>query len=181
MSSITDFFANINFSGWADNIKLIFGFLTFFFLGLGIFSYIKGHLIFVEHQKHSGGHGVAHATEHEETSRVGASTPQDFTHTWAGIRAMAESQRDSDWKLAIIEADKLVDEVLQQSGFPGETMGERLMLMNPDRLTSLQDLWDAHKLRNLLVHEMDYHIQNEQARGAINAFERVLRELGAVS
>ena len=55
------------------------------------------------------------------------------------------------------------------------------MLMAPNQLASLQDLWDAHKLRNLLVHEMNYHMKHEQALAAIRAFERVMRELGAIA
>ena len=89
--------------------------------------------------------------------------------------------RDADWKLAVIEADKFVDDALKTKGFPGETMGERLMMIKPQELSSLQDLWDAHKLRNLLVHETSYQLRHEQALGAINSFEKVLRELGVVS
>ena len=117
---------------------------------------------------------VAHETE----------TPvsyHNYTEHWQQIRKYVESIRDSEWKLSVIEADKLVDGVLQEHSFPGETMGERLMLIKPDDLSSLQDLWDAHKLRNLLVHEISYNLRHEQAIEAINAFEKVLRELGAIS
>ena len=133
---------------------------------------------------HGGGHGKsashdhAAAVHHEAEASVAYT---NYTEHWQKIKKYVESIRDSEWKLAVIEADKLVDGVLQEHSFPGETMGERLMLIKPDDLSSLQDLWDAHKLRNLLVHEMSYNLRHEQAIESIEAFEKVLRELGAIS
>src|SRR3989344_920951 len=46
---------------------------------------------------------------------------------------------------------------------PGESMGERLMLIQPGQLLALQLLWDAHKLRNLLVHAANYQLTHRQA------------------
>jgi hypothetical protein len=100
---------------------------------------------------------------------------------WEEIKKHVSSFTEAEWKLAVIEADKFVDDALKTAGFPGETMGERLMLIQPGQLLALQDLWDAHKLRNLLVHDANYQINHRQAILAIEAFERVLRELGALS
>jgi hypothetical protein len=55
------------------------------------------------------------------------------------------------------------------------------MLIEPGQLLSLQNLWDAHKLRNLLVHDANYQLDHRQAVMAIEAFEQALRELGALS
>lgn len=184
INNATDFFQSIDYNGWQYQIKVIFSILTIVMIGFGVYSYIKAHLLIQSHHKHAAGHGTAHgsnASGHEE-AHVAAEPPAhtNYTEHWDNILHYANSVRDSEWKLAIIEGDKLVDEVLQERGFPGETMGERLMLMAPDQLASLQDLWDAHKLRNLLVHEMNYQMKHEQALAAIRAFERVLRELGAI-
>ena len=81
----------------------------------------------------------------------------------------------------MIEADKFVDDALKTGGYPGETMGERLMLIEPGQFLNLQNLWDAHKLRNLLVHDPKYQLTHRQAILAVEAFEAVLRELGALS
>jgi len=65
-------------------------------------------------------------------------------------------------------------------GYGGESMGERLMMIKPDELMHLQDLWDAHKLRNLIVHDTSYTITQDQVLTAIHSFEKVLKELGKV-
>lgn len=108
-----------------------------------------------------------------------AVTPYD--NRWQEIKNHVNSFKESEWKLAVIEADKLVDDVLKTAGFPGESMGERLMLIKPDQLLNLQYLWDAHKLRNLLVHDPNYQMTHRQAIWAVEAFENVLRELEALS
>jgi hypothetical protein len=108
-----------------------------------------------------------------------AVTPYD--NRWQEIKNHVNSFKESEWKMAVIEADKLVDDALKVAGFPGESMGERLMLIKPGQLLSIQYLWDAHKLRNLLVHDANYQITHRQAIWAVEAFERVLRELGALS
>ncbi len=100
---------------------------------------------------------------------------------WQEIKSHVNSFKESEWKFAVIEADKLVDDVLKSAGFAGESMGERLMLIKPDQLLNLQYLWDAHKLRNLLVHDVNYQLTHRQAIWAVEAFENVLRELEALS
>ncbi len=117
--------------------------------------------------------------------KAGLVPPKEATgasdNRWQEIKSHVSSFKESEWKFAVIEADKLVDDVLKSAGFAGESMGERLMLIKPDQLLNLQYLWDAHKLRNLLVHDVNYQITHRQAIWAIEAFENVLRELEALS
>lgn len=104
-----------------------------------------------------------------------------YDNRWQEIRRHVDSFVEAEWKLAVIEADKFVDDVLKTAGFAGESMGERLMLIKPDQIINLQYLWDAHKLRNLLVHDANFCLTHQQALFAINAFESVLKELGALT
>jgi hypothetical protein len=123
--------------------------------------------------------------EHRKILAVGkesAGQPEqdvvDYTSEWEFIKRQAQSMHQSEWKLAVIEGDKLVDEVLKSKGYIGESMGERLMGINPSGFVSLQEAWDAHKLRNTVVHDMTQVISKGQAVGAIESYERFLTELG---
>lgn len=104
-----------------------------------------------------------------------------FDARWREIKNHANSFKESEWKFAVIEADKFVDDVLKSAGFRGETMGERLTIIKPDELLNLQYLWDAHKLRNLVAHDPNFRLTHQQVLWAIEAFESVLRELGALT
>lgn len=193
MSGITEFLKNFDYSGWVNNIKLIFLVLTIFFLAVAIYAMIKAHGL-LKHAQHKGGHGHAASPKHanvpghepqaeneDHGEESGHGVTADHSTKWEQIKARAESVREAEWKLSVVEADNLVDSVLKERGYPGETMGERLMLIHPDQLSSLQDLWDAHKLRNLLVHDAGYKVSHEQVLAAMHAFDKVLRELGAIA
>jgi len=99
---------------------------------------------------------------------------------WNEVVSHIESAREAEWKLAVIEADKLADDTLKTAGFPGDSMGERLMNIERGRLQSLEGLWDAHKIRNKLVHDVGYFLRYAEARRAVQLYEKALRELGAL-
>lgn len=80
-------------------------------------------------------------------------------------------------KLAIIEADKLLDNVLKSLSMPGETLGERLKVACYKH-PHLRKVWSAHKLRNQLVHDTTFELSQQQAKAAINDYRAALRALG---
>ena len=49
--------------------------------------------------------------------------------------------------LAVIEADKIVDDALKSLGFEGEHMADRLGQISPEEVKSLEGVWRAHRLR----------------------------------
>ncbi len=116
----------------------------------------------------------------EGTTGTAATTGGPLTQRWQVVASHLDSSRETDWKVAVIEADKLVDDALAHAGFSGETFGDRLANIAPDALLSLDGLWWAHKVRNRLAHEADYFLRYTEARQAIAYYEQTLRELNAV-
>jgi hypothetical protein len=52
--------------------------------------------------------------------------------------------------------DKLLDYALQQSYYEGNTLGERLKAASPKFNKQVYNtIWESHKIRNRLVHEMN--------------------------
>lgn len=95
---------------------------------------------------------------------------------WKEIEAHASSQNVSDWKLALIDADALIDEILKRARYQGKTMGERLKQIEPSDLDHLADLWEAHKLRNRIAHEGE-RIERRDVDRAMEQYRLVLKEL----
>ena len=81
--------------------------------------------------------------------------------------------------LAVIDADKLLDEALKKKNFKGKTMGERLVSAQRS-LTDNDAVWYAHKLRNRLVHEPDVKLKKNEAQNALAGFKKGLMDLGAL-
>ncbi len=89
------------------------------------------------------------------------------------------SDNPSDWKLAIIEADIILDEILKEKGYAGISLGERLRSISPTQLESLDDAWEAHKVRNQIAHGgADFILTHKLAQDTIKQYRRVFHELG---
>jgi hypothetical protein len=73
------------------------------------------------------------------------------------IDLLVQGGRENDIRTALIQMDAVLDAVLQQYRIPGSTLGERLKNARKyfDR-TTYNSIWEAHKLRNKIVHEIDY-------------------------
>ncbi|MFA6603406.1 MAG: hypothetical protein WCT10_01035 [Patescibacteria group bacterium] len=98
---------------------------------------------------------------------------------WREIVVLLKAPGEVSHKLAIIEADKLLDQALKSLAMPGETLGERLKFVcykHPE----LKEVWWAHRIRNQLVHEATYHLDGGLAYKAVKQYGRALRRLGAI-
>lgn len=107
--------------------------------------------------------------------------PRDLSlilHKWKEIEAL---MIERNFKEAIMEADKLVDFVFRRLNIRGNSFGERLKSAKTMLDYKKYDgLWQAHKLRNQLVHEIDFRLSITQAEIAIDRFYQALRNLKAL-
>lgn len=94
---------------------------------------------------------------------------------WSIVQTMT-SQGGNGLRQAIMEADKLLDYVLQGKGYRGDTMAERMRSANR-QFTRRNDVWAAHKLRNALAHEVDFDLVPSQVKQSIKAYERAIKDL----
>ncbi|MEK7600379.1 MAG: hypothetical protein AAB463_00240 [Patescibacteria group bacterium] len=103
-----------------------------------------------------------------------------FQARWDEIMRHMGSPQEAQWKLAIVEADTLLDLALTRAGFPGSSIGDRLMRITDGQLLGLDDVWGAHKIRNRIAHDIGFTLSYAQMRSALSAYERALRDLGAI-
>jgi hypothetical protein len=100
-----------------------------------------------------------------------------FQRHWAELLERVKSP--DGMILAVIDADKLLDEALKRRGFKGKTMGERLVSAQRS-ITDNDSVWYAHKLRNRLVHEPGVKLKKTEAQNALSGFRQGLKDLGAL-
>ncbi len=99
------------------------------------------------------------------------------TENWIQIQALAASANASDWNMAVLRADALLDETLQRFGYQGETLSDRLKIVDRVQMPSLDDVWSAHRLRNLVAHEPTAQHPQDSIRYALKAYEKAFKEL----
>ncbi len=109
------------------------------------------------------------------------SNEKKVNETWRRIRDHALSDNESDWRLAIIEADIYMDKLLDQKGYHGETVSDKLKQMTEHQLASIQFAWEGHKVRNKIAHEgANFVLTMPEVRKVLLMYEVVFRELGAI-
>jgi hypothetical protein len=98
---------------------------------------------------------------------------------WEHIQELINSENPSDWRLAIIEADSVLETLLDARDLPGKGIGEKLKNISPGDLGSMQAAWEAHLVRNKIAHDgSEFDLSNREARRTVQLFEVVFRELG---
>lgn len=100
---------------------------------------------------------------------------------WSKTLGYLFSQHASDWKLAIIEADSMLESLMDQLGFRGETLGDRLKLANQNNFPDLTIAWEVHTIRNRIAHEgLAFDLSQHEAKRVIALYERIFHEYGFI-
>ncbi len=94
---------------------------------------------------------------------------------WEKVEKMAQSNNQSDWRMAILESDSMLDELIQKLGYTGKDMGERMLSMNSVNFPYIEEAWRVHKLRNIIAHETSYDLQKGEMEDAIDVYSMIFK------
>ena len=100
--------------------------------------------------------------------------------SWKKAQAHFFAGDDNDLKMAIMEADKILGDALRYAGIRGTGLGERLKNVKKEQMPNIDDVWQAHKLRNQIAHESGFKIKRDLAERALGIYEKALQNLGAL-
>jgi hypothetical protein len=122
--------------------------------------------------------GAIAAVKHHKP-KLSKSAQKYVTSHWYRILDSVEA----DAKHAVMEADKLLDYVFERR-VGGAAKGLRLSLgeklkKHKGHFSDLNGVWDAHKLRNKIAHEMGFKVSHKEAKIALGRFKKALMDLGA--
>jgi len=104
---------------------------------------------------------------------------QKFQTKWLEIENSLVRANPATFPLAIMNADKLVDQALKERRFRGDTMGER-MKSAQTAWRNANYVWGAHKVRNQIAHEADFSVDYTTAARVLAAYKQALKDLGAI-
>ena len=104
--------------------------------------------------------------------------PQGRSGKWKDIKNKINSDNIEDWKEAIIIADSILDDIFSRMGYKMDGLGEKLKNIEPSDFASLQEVWDAYKVRSRIAREgAHFEISHEEARDTLAKYEKGLKEL----
>ena len=113
------------------------------------------------------------------TKQGAALNVQKYQTRWLEIENSVRRDNESSWQLAIMNADKLLDQALRERHFKGQTMGER-MKSAQKVWKNANHVWGAHKIRNQLAHEVNAKVSYDITLRSLSAFKQGLKDLGAI-
>jgi len=100
-----------------------------------------------------------------------------LTKKWQSVMSHVDSPNGSDWRQAIIEADIILGEILTKMSYHGEGIGEQLKAANKADFNTLDQAWEAHKIRNQIAHEgSDFAMSQHEAKRVVNLYRQVFEE-----
>lgn len=161
-----------SFSAFAAHVWLVVVIIgyTLSVIALGVIVYCLMRLFQLrEHEEHFYGTVIAAPESAEGNPR------------WEHIRALIAGQTPSEWREAIIEADIMLDDMLTRQGYTGDGVGDKLKQVERSDFNTLQDAWEAHRVRNQIAHEGSaFDLSDTLARRTIAHYESVFREFGGI-
>jgi hypothetical protein len=96
---------------------------------------------------------------------------------WKLVLDHSNSDDANKWKLAILEADIILAELLDTLNLPGDGVGEKLKAVDPSDFTTIEKAWEGHKIRNAIAHEgSDFLINQREAKRVIGLYQKVFEE-----
>jgi hypothetical protein len=96
---------------------------------------------------------------------------------WQNILALLNSTNPNDWKAAILEADTILDDMVKKMQYKGNNLGERLKTVERSDFETLDQAWEAHKIRNRIAHSSsDFVLTQREANRAIDLYRQVFEE-----
>ena len=105
-------------------------------------------------------------------------TKEKIQRDWKNIEILLTQKSPSQLRQALITADKSLDNALKDI-VDGETMGERLK--NAETFFEREQynrIWEAHKVRNNLVHESGYEPPYFVVTKAVQDLKEGLEKVG---
>jgi len=101
---------------------------------------------------------------------------------WNGIVEEASSDDERKWRLAILEADIMLNELLDVQGFRGETMADKMKQAERANFRSIDAAWEAHRIRNQIAHQGSaYLLTQRETNRVIALYAQVFNEFGIIT
>jgi len=176
-ANVRSFFSNtFGTEAVGNTVNLILSIFAIFFLTVIAYSAVR--LLEIRKREHEHLHNEMERYKKEQAEKEAhqADVDQDTKNPqWKKVLEYLLSNNSSDWKLAIIEADTMLDALLESLGFKGEDLGERLKSTNLDDFRYLNQAWEAHRVRNDIAHQAGFEISSRESNRVIALYEDIFR------
>jgi len=159
---------------WWPHLLFAVGIIKYFFIFFTIVFIAAIILILIRIQ---GSFKIKIKEAVEEAMEAGKLPKTKTQEEWDAIVSNADSNNQEDYKKAVILAEELFERILKIAGFSGENIEQRLKKISDDQLEFKEDIVWAYKLKNRISSDENFEVDHEEARRAVNIFQKALKKL----
>ena len=98
---------------------------------------------------------------------------------WKQIQQRLASEDPQQWKIALLEADKILDEILKMAGYLGK-MDDKLETITPAQLSNVEDVKAAHKICSQIIQDPTFELAQTAAHDTIDIYKKSFLELNLI-
>ena len=118
----------------------------------------------------------------EKAKRPQTLKDEEMFEKWKSIRHRAFSGNQDEMKQAILEADKIADQALENHGFTAETTEDKLIQIMSEDLGWIRSIAQkANNYRNKIAENPEIEVERSDVKKAIYNYEALLEELDVIN
>ena len=99
---------------------------------------------------------------------------------WHKIVHRSKEPDETKWKMAILEADKLLDDVLRSSGYNQPTVDERFQALNTELISNYDQVMQAHEIKSKVSKDPEFSITHSEAIEVLKIYKKAFQEFGLI-
>lgn len=108
---------------------------------------------------------------------IGNLTKRKSLKGWEQIRKRISSPVQQEWKIAVLEADTILNEILKMAGYLGISLDKKLEILTKENLSNLEEIKKAHLISNQIMKDPGMELKKEDAIIALKSYKKAFVEL----
>lgn len=112
----------------------------------------------------------------EKATPVAQGSARQVHKRWDHVLDQLSSGSEQGWRVAILEADIMLKDLLDTLGYRGETLADQMRQVDRGSFKTIDLAWEAHRARNRVAHTQGGGIDMHEARRIIGLYSQVFKE-----
>ncbi len=96
---------------------------------------------------------------------------------WEEVKKKASHEKEAERKLAVIEADDIINSAFEQIGYTGSDLIEKLDGLNKDIVPLIEELKEAHRIKRDLVYDPNRSMSKEEAERIVSYYDATIKDM----
>ena len=100
---------------------------------------------------------------------------------WKQILERLGTEDNNNWKLAVLESDQVLNEILKMSGYLGDDLDEKLDILTSAQLANIEDVKRAHMVRNRIAKDPTVEVEKKEVWEVMAVYEEAFKQLNLIN